>query len=164
METPHARVMLVCALVLASVFLPGCQREAARQPAETPGGGSGDPRVCAPGPGACGAGTAGAASQGSAPKKGRVARLVFIDLEKSCPCTTRRIASSWKALAAVLGSPSSIPLERYHLDTQDAKAEPFLDKRPLVAAPGLYVLDQGGNIIDLLQGEITEAQIRGAIR
>jgi hypothetical protein len=158
--------MLVCALALAAM-LAGCRRETARAASTTKtaaGNGSGDPRVCAPGPGACGVTAPGTSGLGSTAKQGRIARLVFIDLEKSCPCTKRRIASSWKALAAVLGTPPSIPLDRFHLDTQDAKAEPFLDKRPLVAAPGLYVLDRSGNIIDLLQGDITEAQIRGAIR
>jgi hypothetical protein len=64
-------------------------------------------------------------------------------------------------LSAVLGTP---PSNRFHLDSEDAKAEPFLDRRPLLAAPGHYVLDRNGNIIDLLQGDLTEAQIRGAIR
>ena len=165
MGTPYARAMLVGALALVGACLAGCQREVARgKPAATSGTKSADPGVCAPGPGACGASAPGTSSPAATAKPGRVARLVFIDLEKSCPCTQKRIASSWKALAAVLGTPPSIPLDRFHLDTQDAKAEPFLDKRPLVAAPGLYVLDRSGNIIDLLQGDITEAQIRGAIR
>jgi hypothetical protein len=67
-------------------------------------------------------------------------------------------------VGAVRGRQPSTPIDRFHLDTQDAKAEPFLARRPLLAAPGLYVLDRNGRIIDLLQGDITEAQIRGAIR
>jgi hypothetical protein len=92
-----------------------------------------------------------------------VARIVFIDQEKCCACTRRRIDTSWKALMAVLGFPPTIALDRYHLDTQDKQAEPFLSKRAMVAAPGIYFLDQGGNILELLQGEATEAQIRKAL-
>ena len=150
----QGRIMLAMALTLASTGT-GCRREAAQ-------GQTAAASTCAPGPGACVAAAPAAAAPTTRPA--RAARLVFIDLEKSCPCTQRRVASSWKALTAVLGRPPSIPLDRFHLDTQAAQADPYVDKRPIMVAPGLYVLDGSGNIIDLLQGEITEAQIRGAIR
>jgi len=151
----QGRIMLAMALTLASTGT-GCRREAAQ-------GQTAAASTCAPGPGACVAAAPAAAAPTTRPAR-RAARLVFIDLEKSCPCTQRRVASSWKALTAVLGRPPSIPLDRFHLDTQAAQADPYVDKRPIMVAPGLYVLDGSGNIIDLLQGEITEAQIRGAIR
>jgi hypothetical protein len=93
----------------------------------------------------------------------KLARIVFIDQEKCCACTRKRIDTSWKALMAVLGFPPTIPLDRYHLDTQEKQAEAFLSQRAIVAAPGIYFLDRAGNIIELLQGEVTEAQIRGGL-
>ncbi len=161
MGRPYARVMIFFAMALTVISVSACRRKTAGTASASP---TGNPEVCTPGPGACGATAKGTASSGPTAKRDRPARLVFIDLEKSCPCTKRRITSSWKALTAVLGTPPSIPLDRFHLDTQDTKAEPYVDKRPIMVAPGLYVLDQRGNIIDLLQGDITEAQIRGAIR
>jgi hypothetical protein len=149
----QGRIMLAIALTLASSGT-GCRREAAQ-------GQTAAASTCAPGPGAC---VAAAPAAAPTTRPARAARLVFVDLEKSCPCTQRRVASSWKALTAVLGRPPSIPLDRFHLDTQAAQADPYVDRRPIMVAPGLYVLDGSGNIIDLLQGEITEAQIRGAIR
>jgi hypothetical protein len=94
----------------------------------------------------------------------RVARIVFVDQEKCCACTRKRIDTSWKALMAVLGFPPALTLDRYHLDTQEKQAEPFLEKRAIVTAPGIYFLDSAGNLLELLQGEVTEAQIRGVIR
>src|SRR5512143_1977908 len=126
MARPTARVTLFLAMALTVALVSGCQRETAGTASASP---AGNPEVCAPGPGACGATAKGAARSGPTAKRGRPARLVFIDLEKSCPCTQRRIASSWKALTAVLGTPPSIPLDRFHLDTQDTKADPYVDKR-----------------------------------
>jgi len=94
---------------------------------------------------------------------GKLARIVFVDQEKCCACTRKRIDGSWKALMAVLGFPPTIPLDRYHLDTQEKQAEPFLSRKALVAAPGIYFLDKAGNILELLQGEVTEAQIKNAL-
>lgn len=93
----------------------------------------------------------------------KLARIVFIDQEKCCACTRKRIDTSWKALMAVLGFPPAIPLDRYHLDTQEKQAEEFLSKKAIMAAPGIYFLDKAGNLIELLQGEVTEAQIRAAL-
>jgi hypothetical protein len=96
-------------------------------------------------------------------QSGRLARIVFIDQEKCCACTRKRIDTSWKALSTVLGSKPSVPLDRYHLDTQEMQAEELLSKKPIMAAPGIYFLDKAGNLIELLQGEVTEAQIRAAL-
>ena len=109
--------------------------------------------------------TAGKATPAPSTKKQstKLARIVFIDQEKCCACTRKRIDTSWKALMAVLGFPPTIPLDRYHLDTQEMQAEELLSKKPIMAAPGIYFLDKAGNLIELLQGEVTEAQIKGAL-
>ncbi len=93
----------------------------------------------------------------------RVARVVFVDQEKCCACTRKRIDSSWKALTAVVGATPRLPVDRYHLDTQEVQAEEFLSKKPIMAAPGIYFLDKAGALVELLQGEVTEAQIRSAL-
>ena len=92
-----------------------------------------------------------------------VARVVFVDQEKCCACTRKRIDASWKALMAVLGFPPTIPLDRYHLDTQEKQAEEFLSKKAIMTAPGIYFLDKAGKIVELLQGEVSEAQIKAAL-
>ncbi len=107
--------------------------------------------------------TAAVTKPGSSVQSPRLARIVFVDQEKCCACTRKRIDTSWKALTAVLGAKPSIRVERYHLDTQEMQAEEFLSKKPIVAAPGIYFLDKAGVLIDLLQGEVSEAQIRTAL-
>ncbi len=109
------------------------------------------------------AGVKESASPAAKKQGGKLARIVFVDQEKSCACTKKRIDASWKALMTVLGFPPTIALDRYHLDTQDKQAEPFLAKKPIVAAPGIYLLDQSGGLLELLQGEVTEAQLRATL-
>lgn len=92
-----------------------------------------------------------------------VARIVFIDQEQACECTQNRINGSWTALQAALGSDSGITVERIHRDTQEEQAEEFRLLRPMVTVPGIYLLDQDGAIIELLQGAVTEAQLRTAL-
>ncbi len=92
-----------------------------------------------------------------------VARIVFIDQAQACDCTMNRINGSWAALQAALGQSSSIAVERVHRDTQEEQAEEYRMLRPMVTVPGIYLLDQNGAILDLLQGEVTEAQVRTAL-
>lgn len=93
-----------------------------------------------------------------------IARVVFIDQAQACECTQDRINGSWAALQAALGSSSGVAVERIHRDTQEEQAEEFRLLRPMVTVPGIYLLDENGAIIDLLQGEVTEEQIRTAFR
>lgn len=92
-----------------------------------------------------------------------VARIVFIDQEQACECTQDRINGSWTALQAALGQDSGIAVERIHRDTQEEQAEAFRMLRPMVTVPGIYLLDQNGAIVELLQGEVTEEQVRAAL-
>lgn len=95
------------------------------------------------------------ATRGAAP----VARIVFLDKEDACDCTRQRIAGTWAALQAALGTPASLPVERIHVDTQAALAQTYTLVRPLLVAPGVYLLDANDAVIDVLQGEVTSAQI-----
>jgi hypothetical protein len=92
-----------------------------------------------------------------------IARIVFIDLEEACACDRRRIEGSWTALQAALGDASGIAVERIHRDTQEDEAGPYMRLRPLMVVPGVYFLDEGGAVIEMLQGEVTEEQARRAL-
>ena len=93
----------------------------------------------------------------------RAARIVFIDKEKPCACTQKKIDASWAALQAGIAS-AKLPVERIHFDTQSAQAQPYQSKRPVMALPALYFLDSKGEVLEMLQGEVTEAQVRGAMK
>ena len=99
----------------------------------------------------------------SSPGESNVARIVFIDQEQACECTRNRIEGSWTALQAALGEGSGIAVERIHRDTQEEQAEEYRMLRPMVTVPGIYLLDENGAIIELLQGEVTETQVRTAL-
>lgn len=92
-----------------------------------------------------------------------VARIVFIDEEQACECTRDRIFISWNALQAALGGGSSIAVERIHRDTQAERAERYRSLQPTVTVPGIYLLDDNGAVIELLQGEVTEERVHNAI-
>jgi glutathione S-transferase len=93
----------------------------------------------------------------------KVARIVFIDQEKACECTMNKIQASWTALQAALGPNSSLDVERIHRDTQEEQAEEYRLLRPMVTVPGIYLLDDSGAIVELLQGEVTQEQVRNAL-
>jgi hypothetical protein len=99
----------------------------------------------------------------ASPGASNVARIVFIDQEQACECTRARIEGSWSALQAALGESSGIAVERIHRDTQEQQAEVYRMLRPMVTVPGIYLLDESGAIVELLQGEVTEAQVRTAL-
>jgi hypothetical protein len=87
----------------------------------------------------------------------RIEKIVFVDMAEACECTNKRTAKSWEALEAALGS-TTIALERIHMDEDDAKAAVYTAKKPMVTAPAVYFLDAQGNILTVLQGEITQSQ------
>jgi len=93
-----------------------------------------------------------------------VAKIVFLDQEQCCDCTRERIDGTWSELTAALGEGSEVPVERIHNDTQEDLARPYLDLRPMMVAPGLYFLDPDGGLIEMLQGELTQAQITAVLR
>ncbi|MGC4119287.1 MAG: hypothetical protein QM765_32920 [Myxococcales bacterium] len=91
-----------------------------------------------------------------------VAKVVFIDKEHACECTQKAIDASWKALQAALDG-AALPVERIHMDTQEAFAEGYKAKRPMMAVPGLYFLADDGAIVEMLQGEVAADQVRAAL-
>lgn len=92
-----------------------------------------------------------------------VAKIVFLDQKECCDCTRARIDGTWAELQVALGTDAPLPVERIHMDTQPTAAEPFLALRPTMVPPGLYFLDADGALVEMLQGELTEAQIASMI-
>ncbi len=109
-----------------------------------------------------GAATA-AESNSSATNARDVSRVVFVDQEQACECTQNRISASWTALQTVVGGREDLPVERIHRDTQEQQAEAYRALRPMVTVPGIYLLDGEGAVVELLQGEVTEEQLRQAL-
>ena len=94
----------------------------------------------------------------------RVTRIAFVDKEKCCQCTQDRIDASWAALqAALAGRDSALPVERIHVDTQAELAGKYRSKQPFMALPAIYLLDGSGNVVELLQGELSQAQVSAAL-
>lgn len=92
-------------------------------------------------------------------KSPAVARIVFVDKEDACACTRERADQSWAALQAALGEDNKLPVERVYIDTQHDKAAPYLEMAQVMVVPGVYLLDDAGKLIELLQGEVTEDQL-----
>ncbi len=97
------------------------------------------------------------------PNESNVARIVFVGQEQACGCTRNRIDGSWRALQAALGESSGIAVERLRRDTQSDQVEEYRMLRPFVTVPAIYLLDENGAIVELLQGEVTEEQLRTAL-
>ncbi len=95
---------------------------------------------------------------------GKVKRIVFVDKARACKCTKDRIDASYKALTAVVGFPPVPDVERIHMDTQEAKAAPYKAKRPIMVPPAIYFLGEGDKLVEVLQGEVTEEQIRKVLK
>ena len=95
--------------------------------------------------------------------KAPISKIVFIDKERACECTQKSIAASWSALQAALTG-VTIPVERIHMDTQEAFAAGYKDKRPMMAIPGIYFVAESGSVIELLQGDVTTSQIQTVLK
>ena len=95
---------------------------------------------------------------------GSVVKIIFIEQEQACKCTRDRIEKSWSALQAVLANVPGLTVERLAWDTQEKAVERYGAKRPLQVIPGLYFLKADGEIVDVLQGEVTAEQIQAVLR
>lgn len=93
-----------------------------------------------------------------------VAAIVFIDKEDPCPCTDKRIKSSWKALQSALKDRKDIRVTRIHYDTEEARAEHFTALKPLMVIPGIYFVNGQGRVLALLQGEVKLAEIAAVLK
>ena len=93
-----------------------------------------------------------------------VASVVFIDKEAPCPCTDKRIKSSWKALQSALKVRKDIPVTRIHYDTETPRAERINALKPLMVIPGIYFMTGQGRVLALLQGEVKLDEITAVLK
>jgi hypothetical protein len=93
----------------------------------------------------------------------KVARVVFVGKEHACDCTRKKVDTALAALHTVLGTPPKIPVEMLKADTEEEKVEPYRKLRPMMALPAIYFIDAKGGLVEMLQGEITEAQVSGVL-
>ena len=93
-----------------------------------------------------------------------VAKIAFLDQETACDCTRKRIDASWAALQTALGTPSTLAVERVHVDTEAAKAEAYTMLKPLMVTPGIYFLDARDSVVEMLQGEVSAQQIASVLK
>lgn len=91
---------------------------------------------------------------------GAVARVVFLDQEKSCPCSKKRIDDGWSRLQAALDYKDGVPIERIHVDTEADRSRPYTTMRQAMVAPAIYFLDRDGALLDMVQGDVTEEVLR----
>ncbi|MCU0694365.1 MAG: hypothetical protein MUF54_23500 [Polyangiaceae bacterium] len=94
----------------------------------------------------------------------KVARVVFVGKENACDCTRKSIDAGWAALQKALGTPAKVPVERLQIDTQGDKVAPYRQQKAMMALPAIYFVDGKSAVLELLQGEVTEAQIASALK
>ncbi len=94
----------------------------------------------------------------------QVVRIVFVGKQNACDCTRKRIDASWQALQAALAKKSAVPVERLNIDTQNDQVAFYQGLRSIMAVPAIYFLDAKGDLVEMLQGEVTVEQASGALR
>jgi hypothetical protein len=109
---------------------------------------------------ASGSTVAAAASTSAA---GPVAKVVFIGQREACECTRKRIDGTWAALEQALESHSEIQVEKLEQDVQQEAADRYDELKPMMVAPGVYLLDADGKLVELLQGELTATKLERAL-
>ena len=107
---------------------------------------------------------ASGSSATASPGRQLVQRIAFVDQEEACECTRKRINDSWAALQSAMKQSREIPVDRIHRDTQPVEVAPLSAKRKFVAVPAIFLLDGGGEVIDMLQGEVTDKELVAALR
>lgn len=93
----------------------------------------------------------------------RVAQVVFIGQREACKCTRSRIDATWAALEQVLANHPEIEVKKLEQDVQQDEADRYDELKPLMVAPGVYLMDADGKLIQMLQGALTARQLQQAI-
>ena len=85
---------------------------------------------------------------------GVVTKVVFIGQAEACDCTRKRTDKTWSELQRAMAGRQGIEVERINRDTDGERTGQLTLLRPMVTVPGVYFLDRGGAIVELLQGEV----------
>jgi hypothetical protein len=88
-----------------------------------------------------------------------VARIVFVGKQQACECTRTRIAASRKALDTVLSAHGGLPVQTLLVDTEAELVTPYRKQQAFVVLPAIYFVDETGKVVQMLQGEVAEAQV-----
>jgi hypothetical protein len=152
------RIALICGLaVLLAVWLAGCD----------PSGKGADLGVTAK---ASAAETKPETKPAKKPDKKQeekavpsVSKIVFVGKQDACQCKRTAIEASWSALQKALGQPARLPVERLRIDVDQEKVAVFEKQKAIMALPAIYFIDDRNTVIELLHGEVTEAQIRALL-
>jgi hypothetical protein len=91
-----------------------------------------------------------------------IERLVLVGMADPCDCTRKKIEKAQKAIKAASGA-ETIHVERLNLETDDEKIDVYKDKKPFMVVPALYFVNDAGDVLSVLQGDITKEQIEEAI-
>ena len=100
----------------------------------------------------------------ASPAATKVTKIVFVGKQNACDCTRKTVDAGWAALGQALGAPAKLPVERLQIDTQAAEVEPYRKQKPFMALPAMYFVDGKDAVVDLLQGEVTEAQVAAILK
>lgn len=100
----------------------------------------------------------------AAAAESKIAKIVFVGKQNACDCTRKRVEDGWAALQKVLGTPAKLPVERLQIDTDETQVEPYRQQKAVMALPAIYLVDNKATVLDLLQGEVTDAEIAAALK
>ena len=92
-----------------------------------------------------------------------ISRIVFIGKKNACDCTRSAIEATSRVIDARLGPSPSIVVERLEIDVDSDGVREYQKMRPMLALPALYFLDGEGRLVQMLQGEVSEAQLSSVL-
>jgi uncharacterized lipoprotein NlpE involved in copper resistance len=94
----------------------------------------------------------------------KATKIVFVGKQNACDCTRKSIDAGWAALQKALGTPAKLPVQELKIDTESDKVAPYRKQKPMMALPAIYFVDGKEAVMELLQGEVTEAQIAEVLK
>lgn len=139
-----ANTVVLCCVFTLSFAFAGCERSQA-------------------------ASTSGASVEATAqastaePAARKLTSIVFVGKQNACDCTRKTVDAGWAALQKALGTPAKLPVLQLQIDTDPEKVAPYQKQKPIMALPAIYFLDGKDVVVDLLQGEVSEAQIAAVL-
>jgi hypothetical protein len=152
------RISIIVVLLLLSLVSAGCEKKepAALSPSVV------SAQMTEPG---CDPSKPGEACKSSSPAAASTAvtKIVFVGKEHACECTRTRVEAAWAVLQKALGAAPKVAVERFQIDTEGDKVEPYRQQRAMMALPAIYLLNAKGEVVELLQGEVTAEQVVKAL-
>lgn len=140
-------MMTVGLFLVAGSVAAGCRSEPRQGGGNKGGTASDDPGAKAP----------------ESKARAQVTKVVFIGQREACECTRNRIDTTLAALEQVLKRHPDVKLEKLEQDVQQEQADRYDELKPMMVAPGVYLMDGDGKLVELLQGELTAPQLETAL-